>query len=391
MVSGLGTASGRGAGFPRAEFERRWALVEAALERAGLDALIAYSVGNQQGPCGYLAGYEPRFGQRDVSVLVLVPGRRPTLLAYAYWDRPASRTWVDDVIVDPSLPRLAVKLAEIVPAAAKRIGVAGLLFFPASLSEAIAAARPGCAIEDATSLVTDVARIKCPQEIEVLRECARMTDAGVRAFLDDVRQGADERVIALDVERAMVMAGAERPAFPPLVFSREQVEVGIGFASSRPLRKGDPVNVVCGAEHRGYKMDVGRVTAVGKPSDRDLRLMDAVAEMLHRTLEVVAAGVPAEAVGAPAARVIKERGLEEWTYRGGPPGFAGHGIGCWLDEPPTLKLGEATPLEAGMVLILEARLGRTGRGGAHITEPVLVTASGAERLGTVPIVTWQRA
>ena len=391
MSAVLTGTSARGAGFPRAEFERRWHLVEAALVRGGLDALIGYSVGNQLGPAGYLAGYEPRFGQRDVSIFVLVPGRSPTLIAYAYWDRPEARTWVDEVIVEPSLPRIAPRLAELIPATAKRVGVAGLLFFPATLAQAIQAARPGCVLEDATPLVTQIARIKSPREVEVLRECARMTDAGVRAFLQGVREGADERAVALEVERAMVMAGAERPAFPALLFSREQVEVGIGFATEAPLRQGDPVNIVCGALHRGYKMDVGRVTSVGPPSARDLRLMEAVAEMFDRMLGVIAAGVPAEAASTAGSRVIRDRGLDEWTYQGGPPGFAGHGIGCWLDEPPTLKLGETAPLEAGMVLILEARLGRPGHGGAHITEPVLVTPTGVERLGSVPIVTWDAA
>jgi Xaa-Pro aminopeptidase len=41
-----------------------------------------------------------------------------------------------------------------------------------------------------------------------------------------------------------------------------------------------------------------------------------------------------------------------------------------------------------MVLILEARLGRKGGGGATITEPVLVTKEGAERLSRVPLRTW---
>jgi Xaa-Pro aminopeptidase len=38
--------------------------------------------------------------------------------------------------------------------------------------------------------------------------------------------------------------------------------------------------------------------------------------------------------------------------------------------------------------VLEARLGREGHGGATITDPVLVTKGGAERLSTVALRTW---
>ncbi len=371
-----------------AEYMERRRRAEVALQRAGLDMLIAYSVGNQLGPAGYLCGYEPRFGQRDVSLFVLVPGGQATLIAYAYWDDPAARTWVDDVVVQPSLASIATVLAGLVPPAAKRVGIAGYLFFPATLASAIQTARPGCVLQDATPLVMDVARIESPAEIQILRECARMTDAGVRAFLKGVRAGADEREIALDVERAMVMDGAERLAFPVLLFSGRQVKVGIGFPSERRLADGEQVNLVCGALHRGYKMDIGRVTTVGEPSSEALAVMEAAAEMHAAMLSTVRAGAPIDAVARAGVDVVRARGLEDWTYRGGPPGYAGHGIGCWLDEPPMLKLGDEGPLENGMVLILEARLARPGHGGAHITEPILVTRGGAERLGSVPIVTW---
>src|SRR5204863_9036931 len=130
----------------------------------------------------------------------------------------------------------------------------------------------------------ELGRIKSPAEVELLRECARMTDAGVRAFLSGMHPGADEREIAIDVERAMVAAGAERPAFPVLIFSGTQAEVGIGYPSSRPLAAGLQVNIVCGALHRTYNMDIGRATTVGAP-DRDARrLLETAAEMFAAML-----------------------------------------------------------------------------------------------------------
>jgi len=86
--------------------------------------------------------------------------------------------------------------------------------------------------------------------------------------------------------------------------------------------------------------------------------------------------------------VARDRGMNDWAYRFGAPGYTGHGIGCWLDEPPRLRAGEDGVLAEGMVLVLEARLGREGHGGATLTDPVLVTRTGNERLSRVPIRTW---
>jgi Xaa-Pro aminopeptidase len=374
----------------RADYAARRTRTEAALTEAGLDMLLAYSVRNQPGPAGFLSGYEPRFGFRDVAVVTLVPGGAMTLFAYAYWDAPATHTWIEDVVVEPNIHAMARRIAEAIPSGAKRIGIAGQLFLPGTFIDALKAARPDCVLVDATALLTDLAKVKSPAEIDALRECARMTDAGVRAFLEGIRPGADERRIALDVERAMVLAGAERLAFPVLLFSGPLVEVGIGYPSATPLVAGQQVNIVCGALNRNYNMDIARVTTVGPPSPEYRRAMETAAEMHAAMLESVKPGAEVQVIGAAGMKVLHERGMDDWSYQGGPAGYAGHGIGCWLDEPPTLKLGETTPIEPGMVLILEARLAKRGHGGAHITDPIVVTQGGAERLGSVPIATWLR-
>ena len=66
--------------FAKSEFERRAAAVTARMRDAGLDALVAYSVRNSQGPVAYLGGYEPDLGLHDVSYFLLIPGesRRPS-------------------------------------------------------------------------------------------------------------------------------------------------------------------------------------------------------------------------------------------------------------------------------------------------------------------------
>jgi Xaa-Pro aminopeptidase len=356
--------------------------IEPLLEREQLDALIGYSVGNQAGPVAYLAGYEPSFGQRDVAAFVLVPGRRYALVLYAYWDLPRLHAWTEDVHLTRDL---GATLRELLPGSARRVGVAGYSFFPAPVAAALA----DHTLVDATPLLMEAASIKSAAEIELVREATRQTDAGVRALLSGLALGADERELALAVQAAIVNAGADRLAFPVLLFSRELSETGIGFPRRRALEVGDQVNLVCGATFGGYNTDLGRVGFVGEPPASTRSLLDT-AEAMHAAL--LEAARPGQAIGALAQAgvdVARERGHADWLYRFGPPGYSGHAVGCWLDEPPRLALDTPGHLELNMVLVLEARLGREGGGGVTLTDPVVITESGPERLSRVPIRTWE--
>jgi len=350
-------APGRALSIGDAEFGERRRRVEAAAREAGLDALIAFSATNQRGASAFLTGYEPRFGPKEVAVVILIPGGKATLIAYAYWDEIRAMPWLDEVIVKADLL-------------------------------AIANTRPAAGLEDATGLLMNQAVIKSTTEIEILRKCATMTDAGVTAFLERAREGTEEREVAIAAESAMLHAGADRPAFPPLIFSGSRVETGIGFPAPRTLERGDQINVVAGALFQGYNMDIGRVTTVGGPSPELRRVMETAGEMLDAMLASARPGAPIATVAAAGVDVVRARQMDDWTYHFGSPGYAGHGIGCWLDETPRLRTGEEGRIAPGMVLILEARLGRAGHGGATITDPVVVTQSGVERLSKIAIRTW---
>ena len=191
----------------------------------------------------------------------------------------------------------------------------------------------------------------------------------------------------------MMLAGADALAFPTLFFTGPQVVDGIGFSSNRTLVPGEQVNVVWGALYKGYKNDLGRVTTVGQPASlrarparawrRPPRCRKPCWRRCDRTWR-------SADVARTALNVVKAHGMESYLYKHprNSPGYAGHGIGCWLDEIPEINTDEKSLLEANMVLVLEARLGKLGGAGAHITDPVVVTPRGADRLSKLGIRTW---
>ncbi len=374
--------------FTRDEYVGRIRRVEAEMRRAGLDALIAFSAGNNPGAVAYLGGYEPRMGLGDVAYFVVIPGGRPrcVLLANGFWDQPEKVTWTGETLITNDFGN---RLAELLPVSSRWVGIAGYGFFPAPVIQTLQAAHPEVHFQDATELLKGVAGIKSPAELNVIRKAAEISDAGAEAFLSNVRAGMHERVLQSIVDRAMLEAGADGLAFPTFVMDGAKVPVSIGFAEDRELALGEQVNVLCGAHYRGYRVEVGRVTTVGSPATKHREIMEAAAQMHEAMLAATRPGVPVGEVAAASVAIAARHGMADYLYKSiNSNATQGHGMGCWVSEPPPIYPGETSLVEANMALSLEARLGIPGVGGGVITEMVIVTTDGAERLSRLNLRTW---
>ncbi len=230
-------------------------------------------------------------------------------------------------------------------------------------------------------------RSKARAEIALLRACARITDAGGRAFLQWARPGITEREVLVQVEAALKRAGSDEVSFSTQVCSGPRTAQVVAFATDARLEPGIPVQLDCGASYHGYRGDLSRMRCLGTASGRLRHLMETTAEIYHRCLERMRPGVSCAEVGRLACRIAQEHGLEDCLYRSPnhAPGFVGHGIGCSYTEPPELHPDCATVLEENMVIVLEPILSDPAVGGVKIEDAVLITADGPERLSELPI------
>lgn len=373
---------------PADEYQKRIGRIETAMADAGLDALIAYSAGNEPGPVAYVGGYSLRFGLNDTAYFVVVPGTNPTyaLFGNAYWDKPPTQTWTTNAQVTRDFDK---GLLDVLPPTARRVGIVGYSFFPTPTFAALRTALPETQFEDATGLVMKVASIKSPAEVELVRRASQMSDAGGRAFLNGVREGKYERELQADVDHAMIAAGADGLAFPTFIMSGVKVGVGIGFAQDRALVRGEQVNVLCGAKVDGYRVELGRVTTVGAPSDDLRRIMETAADMHQAMQEACKPGVTGGQIADASVGVARKQNLDQHLFKSiNNAATQGHGMGCWVNEPPPINPLDTTVIKENMTLSLEARLCLPDGRGAVITEMVLVTPSGIERFSEIPLRTW---
>jgi len=199
----------------------------------------------------------------------------------------------------------------------------------------------------------------------------RMENFGEEIFLGHVAAG--ESANHPSVLNGPVGLRGEHPAVPfmgsPSVVWREAelLTVDVGF----------------GCE--GYVTDKTQVYWAGKlrsvPDDAR-RAHDFCVKVQQRLSELLRPGsIPSELAAEAFTRARKEGWQEGFMALGGNKvSFLGHGIGLAIDEYPALAEGFDDPLETGMVIALEPKIGLPGAGMVGVENTFEVSAEGGRSL-----------
>lgn len=228
-------------------------------------------------------------------------------------------------------------------------------------------------------LVEQLRRTKDDEEIGLLREACRISDAALADLLLEIRPGLTEQHVARRLESLMLDHGADAPSFETIVASGPNSAIPHHSPTDREIAAGDLLKIDFGALHRGYHADETRTFVVGRePADwqRDLHALVATAQKAGR--EALRPDADARETDELVRAIIRDAGHAEHYDHG-----LGHGVGLEIHEAPMLgprsragSIGARTPVtvEPGVYL--------PGRGGVRIEDTLLVTADGAESLTT---------
>lgn len=221
--------------------------------------------------------------------------------------------------------------------------------------------------------------VKTEQEIENLREAARITDLAFTRILDVLRPGIREVEVAMELERTMRNEGADGPSFGTIVASGLRSAMPHGAASQKAVEAGDLVTMDFGAVVGGYHADMTRAVGIGHVSDELRRLYDAVLEAQLAGVEAVAPGRLGRDVDAIARTSLAAHDLANAFGHS-----LGHGTGLEIHEGPSLSSTSQDVLESGMIVTVEPGVYLPGIGGVRIEDLLAVTASGHEVLSHSP-------
>ncbi len=249
-------------------------------------------------------------------------------------------------------------------------------WLPAAAAEVATAAGGVAGAISLGGVLRHMRRQKDPDELDLLIQAIRATEAGHARALEIVRPGLTEAAVYREVQAAAI-ARLGRPAiiygdFRALNPTRH--EAG-GLPTDYVLDHGDLFVLDYSVVVDGYRSDFTNAIAVGHPTDDQRRFLELCLAGMAAGEQVLRAGTLAKDVHAATAQPLHAAVSPAAFWH-----HAGHGIGLGHPEPPILVPDSDDVLLAGDVLTLEPGLYVADVGGIRIENNYLITAGGYEKL-----------
>ncbi len=386
---------------PRAELEARWARCRARMADLCPEAsgLLVFSRVNIYWLTGTLAN----------GLCWLPAAGEPVLLSRKGIERAHLESALTHILPFRSYSPLAGILAEAGSPLGDAVAVecAGLSWMLGQkLEQALAPRRllPGDRILALGRMV------KTPWELAKLRDCGARHHRSLHDLLPRrIRPGMNEREISLacwevffsqghsgqmrmgsfgeEIFLGHVSAG-DSGNYPsvfdgPLGLRGEHPAVPFMGAAQKVWEPGQPLSCDVGFCRDGYQTDKTQIYFAGRkadiPADLD-RAHQAGMAIQARVAELAVPGALPQDLWQAAKAMAEAEGVAAgfMGLGGNQVRFIGHGIGLHIDEFPPLADKVAVPLEAGMVLAIEPKIGVPGKGMVGVENTFEVgAASGA--------------
>ena len=373
--------------FTDREYERRLAAVRSEMARRQLDTFISFTPENIY----YLTGHDtPGYyfyqacvvthKQRPVNVLRRIEttntlGRSWSRLTVGYEDRE-----------DPVEATTA--LLEELGVANRKVGAEGMAWFVAplryiQLQDGVA--RAGGQLVDGSGIVEEQRVIKTPEELAYIRQGARTVERAMRAGIEASHEGTNENEVAAAILAELARNGGEYAGLPPFITSGPRSSLCHATWAGRRFGSGDVLAFELPGVVKRYCAALFRMGVIGRPDEEVKRRVAASTEALDSVIAAMKPGVTSDSVHRVTRGVFEKYGYSHlFGHRTGysvginyPPDWGeGHIMSIWA--------GDERPLRAGMTFHLVPGLFELGKHLINISDTVLVTENGCERVTQFP-------
>jgi Xaa-Pro aminopeptidase len=375
--SGSVTPAALPKGFSQEEMARRWTATRTAMREQNLDGLLLTDRPDGSADVGWLTGTGAPYVVMALDGKILTIGGGGSDLH----EGVEAREVADDLNsagINAAIQELGLSRA--------RIGVGYLQDivrlpeggFNYTTLDRVRRANPQASFESAADLLLMTKLPRSAEEITVLEKATAASEMGLQTLLERARPGAIHREVWLAVDDTMIAATGELPVRLSLRSGAE------GNTGGQPMNEEMQAGSICNQEISasvlGYGSQVNQSFLIGAPAPADWQsAAQYCIDLLQRLIDHIKPGNRVmDAVEFYRAEVLK-RGEGYW-------GVVFHSGGN-NDGPrwgPDRTEAVDAVFQEGMVFTIKPRIPIKGleTPTAQFGEAVVVTSSGARRLGT---------
>ena len=363
--------------YPENEQAIRLERIRKEMAVSNLDALIVYSGVWKQEALHYVANL--RVQDRDACVVIPYSGE-PTLFLSSRWDfaRARNESWIEKIEVVPE--RMLSAAGEEASKYGSNIGVVGTENMPHLNYDDLEKSVGDRVLSNETMLLNKVAMIKTPWELEIVRKCAALADAGFLAEIEVLYEGISAYEIIAEIEYAMRKGGADD--------NFQMIGVGIdlqsmSIANEKRLAPDDFVlseispYIGCAS----YTTQLCKTVKFGKASAVEKDTYKLLCDALEYALSNLKPGTRAKDLCLWQNEIIGAAGYEKYCW---PPYMRsrGHNFGLGTIE---LSADNELILEPNMVMVVHPNQYIPEVGYYACGDTIIITEDGSyERLSKVP-------
>lgn len=217
--------------------------------------------------------------------------------------------------------------------------------------------------------------VKDEDEIETIRKVCEITDKAYEYIIRNIKKGMTEKEVAFEIEKFMILNGADTKAFDLIVAFGENTSMPHAVPTDRVVQKGDIIQFDIGCKVNGYCSDFSRVVFVEEMKEEYKIVYDFVLGEQKR-LEAALKD------GANIKTVIKDRETEYRLKNYAIMHAFGHGVGLNIHEAPILRSTIDCTLKENSVIAVEPGVYLPGKYGIRIEDTYRVTKTGCQNLTT---------
>jgi ectoine hydrolase len=266
--------------------------------------------------------------------------------------------------------------------AGEAIGVEGdSHFFSPRGYQALERGLPSNRLAESNELVNWVRVVKSDFEIAQLRIAGTIAEQAMHTALTGVRPGRRQCDVVAEIMAAQACGtpshGGDYPALVPMLPTGKAAGTPHLTWSERTFQTGEATTIELAGVFGRYHAPLARTVMLGEPPSLLADTAKVVAEAMEATLTAIRPGADGDAAHRAFHRVIRPHGLHKDSR-------IGYSIGIgyppdWGERTVSLRRGETTEIVAGMAFHVILGIWNDDWG-YEMSEPVVVTHAGAERL-----------